>query len=111
MRAASMRPLEGPVGTSSLAAGGGLEVPGGDADAMAALEETPGLLRPEPIPGERDASTATHRAPGAIGGQFAGADTPSPRQADWLDEETAFEHAREGGGGAVTRHERDERES
>ena len=50
------------------------------------------------IPGERDPSTLTHREPGAVGGQFSGADIPSPNQQEWLDERTAREHAREGGG-------------
>jgi hypothetical protein len=50
------------------------------------------------IPGERDPSTLTHREPGAVGGQFAGADIPSPNQKEWLDDRTAREHAREGGG-------------
>jgi hypothetical protein len=50
------------------------------------------------IPGERDPTTLTHREPGAVGGQFAGADMPSPDPKAWLDERTAREHAREGGG-------------
>jgi hypothetical protein len=51
-----------------------------------------------PIPGERDPSTLTHREPGAVGGQFAGADIPAPNPKEWLDDRTAREHAREGGG-------------
>ena len=50
------------------------------------------------IPGERDPSTLTHREPGTMGGQFAGADVPSPDPKNWLDERTAREHTREGGG-------------
>jgi hypothetical protein len=50
------------------------------------------------IPGERDPTTLTHREPGAIGGQFAGADVPSPDPKNWMDERTAHEHTREGGG-------------
>ena len=56
----------------------------------------------EPIPGERDPSTLTHREPGAVSGQFAGADIP-PQRPDWLDRRTAFEHELEGGGDAVKR--------
>ena len=53
---------------------------------------------PDPmIPGERDPGNLTHREPGAIGGQFSGGDIPAAA-ADWLDERTALEHAREGGG-------------
>ena len=59
----------------------------------------PDRTPPDPmIPGERDATTLTHREPGAVGGQFNGADVPSPDAKAWLDERTAREHAREGGG-------------
>ena len=54
----------------------------------------------DPIPGERDPKTLTHREPGAVSGQFAGADIPS-QPPDWLDRRTAYEHALEGGGDAV----------
>ena len=54
----------------------------------------------DPIPGERDLKTLTHREPGAVSGQFAGADIPS-QPPDWLDRRTAYEHALEGGGDAV----------
>jgi hypothetical protein len=105
MRAAAMRPVSGPASTDTLAAGGGLDVPGrephpelaaaGDRTALGAGEHH------EMIPGERDVTTLTHREPGAIGGQFAGGDTPSPDPSTWLDDQTAFEHAREGGGNAA----------
>ena len=49
------------------------------------------------IPGARDASTLTHRQPGAIGGDPYGADIP-PAPAQWEDAETCREHEREGGG-------------
>jgi hypothetical protein len=59
----------------------------------------PDRTPPDPmIPGERDATTLTHREPGAVGGQFNGADVPAPDATAWLDERTAREHAREGGG-------------
>ena len=67
------------------------------ADQTGSGVTTPGP-RQAPIPGERDPSTLTHREPGAVGGQFAGADIPSPAPAGWLDDRTAREHAREGGG-------------
>jgi hypothetical protein len=97
MRAASIRPVSGPAGSEALAAIGGLEVPAHEVHPE--LEPPPAESTPEPIPGERDATTLTHRESGAIGGQFAGGDTPSPDPRAWLDEETAREHAREGGGG------------
>lgn len=52
----------------------------------------------DPIPGERDPGNLTRREPGAVSGQFAGADIPPSDHQDWLDEVTAIEHAREGGG-------------
>ena len=48
------------------------------------------------IPGGRDSANLTHREPGAVGGQFTGADIPAT-PVDWLDGATAREHAREGG--------------
>jgi hypothetical protein len=53
---------------------------------------------PDPmIPGGRDPHNLTHREAGAMGGQFTGADIP-PDATQWLDEPTAHERAREGGG-------------
>ena len=49
------------------------------------------------IPGAYDASTLTHREPGAMGGDPYGADIP-PAAPDWEDAETCREHEREGGG-------------
>jgi hypothetical protein len=105
MRAAAMLPVSGPASTDTLAAGGGLDVPGRESHpelATASGEREAGSREHrEVIPGERDATTLTHREPGAIGGQFAGADVPSPDRSDWLDERTSFDHAREGGGNAA----------
>jgi hypothetical protein len=101
-----MRPVSGPASTDTLAAGGGLDVPGREShpELAAASADRTAPDRGEHhelIPGERDATTLTHREPGAIGGQFAGGDIPSPDPATWLDEKTAFEHAKEGGGKAA----------
>jgi hypothetical protein len=49
------------------------------------------------IPGERDPRNLTHREPGAVGGQFTGADIPAG-PAEWLDDVTMHERVREGGG-------------
>ena len=63
-------------------------------------EQHRGIRPPhQPIPGERDPANLTTREPGAVGGQFAGADIPPTAHQEWLDEVTATEHAREGGGG------------
>lgn len=59
----------------------------------------PGPRRPEErIPGEREVNTLTHREPGAMAGQFSGADIPAASPPDWLDEDTTLERVREGGG-------------
>ena len=96
MRAASMRPVNGPAGTDTLAAGGGLDVPGREPHPE--LAETQSGTARELIPGERDATTLTHREAGAISGQFSGSDIPAAAPAQWIDDKTAHEHAREGGG-------------
>lgn len=104
MHHAAMRPVSGPASTDTLAAGGGLGIPGREPHPELAhgAQDADAQCQPrELIPGEYDASTLTHREPGAMGGQFAGADVPSPDPHAWLDERTAFEHAREGGGGAA----------
>ena len=114
MREAARRPVTGPASIDTLAAGGGLEVPGREVHANAAPAQDPGgagVSSSAPpssahshssesnlIPGERDASTLTHREAGAVGGQFAGADIPAATPASSMDERTAIEHAREGGG-------------
>ena len=97
MRAASIRPVSGPASTDDLAAIGGLEVPGHETHPE--LVPLTSDAVPEPIPGERDTTTLTHREAGAVGGQFAGGDTPSPDRETWLDEATARERVKEGGGG------------
>jgi hypothetical protein len=72
MRSAAMRRTSGPA-NEALAALGGVELPGHESHVE--------LIPPdesvrEMIPGEYDATTLTHREPGAIGGQFSGADLP-----------------------------------
>lgn len=104
MHDAAMRPISGPAGTSTVAAGGGLDIPGRESHPELAhtAPADSGAHHPhEMIPGERDATNLTHREPGAIGGQFSGADVPSSDPHEWLDEQTALEHASEGGGGAA----------
>lgn len=95
MRAEAMRAVTGPASTDTLAAGGGLELPGHEEHVIPLDTEAPA---PEPIPGERDPTTLTHREPGAIGGRSSGADTPPPDTRLWMDPETARLHEIEGGG-------------
>jgi hypothetical protein len=104
MQAASMRPVAAPAALSVHAAGGGLELPGREkceADApMIGMDPT---RAHEPIPGERDQTTLTHREPGAMTGAFNGEDAP-PNLASLMDARTVREHVREGGGDEAVRH-------
>src|SRR4051794_24471161 len=68
MRAASMWPIDGPASTDTLAASGGLTVPGNDPRAPMPLAADTSPR--EPIPGERDPTNTTHRPPGAMGTLF-----------------------------------------
>jgi hypothetical protein len=123
MREAATRPTAGPTGTDTLAAIGGLDVPGrephahrpGSVSSPVAATQAASHDLGSPsragtashggasalIPGERDASTLTHREPGAVGGQFAGADIPAASPQGWMDERTASDRAHEGGGSAA----------
>ena len=94
MQAGASLPVSGPAGTDDLAASGGLEIPGRESHITAAPAEP---AAPERIPGEREPDTLTHREPGAFGSD----DPPSPRRTEWLDEATAIDRAREGGGGSA----------
>jgi hypothetical protein len=96
MRAAAMRPIAAPSAMREQAAGGGNEVPGREPREL----DVPvtGLDTPhEPIPGERDPTTAMRRQPGSIGTPFngEGVDVDLERT---LDDRTAKEHRWEGGG-------------
>ena len=73
MRTASMLGTSGPGSDDALSAIAGLELPGRESHAELIPSEP---SHPEMIPGERDATTLTHREPGAIGGQFSGFDLP-----------------------------------
>jgi hypothetical protein len=97
MRAGAMRPVTGPASTVALAATGGLNVPGADPVATSSIDVPTVAAVPEPIPGEYDRTTLTHREPGAMGTLFGQA-TPSPDTHNWLDDETVHDRKREGGG-------------
>ena len=110
MRASAMRTISGPGAADFLAAGGGLDLPGIDASkGTSALNEgsprtDPARLTPrlgpdhEPIPGERDVTNLTGSQTGTIGGGGAGAHNSSPNRATGVDDPTATERRREGGG-------------
>ena len=97
MRAASMQPVTGPASTDDLAANGGMQVPGREAYGAHAIPETISPTH-EPIPGETDPSTRTHRQPGAMGGHWAGGDNAIGSRDATLSDEGAEEAARNGGG-------------
>jgi hypothetical protein len=100
MRLDAMLPLTGPGSTDALAAGGGLNVPGGEPQPVDALttELSAAPAIPELIPGAYERDTAAPREPGAIGGRFNGADNTHVDPLRMLDERTADEHRKEGGG-------------
>jgi hypothetical protein len=104
MQAASERPIGGPAATDVLAAGGGLELPGREKSADP--PHVVGFARQathEPIPGEHDGTTLTHREPGAMGGAFNGADNVLSDPDAVSDDQTVREWIREGGGRVAER--------
>jgi hypothetical protein len=94
MQADASRPVTGPASTTTLAAGGGLEVPGREPHPYAVAHET---LSHEPIPGERDPDTLTAREPGAIG-TLSGAQLPHADPRALLTDDEIEEFRRDGGG-------------
>ena len=93
MQANASRPVTGPASTETLAAGGGLEVPGREPHPYPVAHET---LLHEPIPGERDPATLTAREPGAIG-TMSGAGLPKADPRASLSEDDIEELRRDGG--------------
>jgi hypothetical protein len=99
MQAASHRPVNGVPDVQNsppLAASGGLEVPGREMHAAPIPMIGIDHAHHEPIPGERDPGTLTHRGPGAMSAPFNGQE---PSGATWpLDAARRRELVREGGG-------------
>lgn len=52
----------------------------------------------EPIPGERDPTTLTHREAGSMGGRFNGEDAAPNGLEETLDQRTKHDRELEGGG-------------
>ena len=94
MQADASRPVTGPASTNTLAAGGGLEVPGREPHPYVVEHET---MSHEPIPGERDPATLTTREPGAIG-TLSGSQLPQTDARALLSEDDIEELRRDGGG-------------
>jgi hypothetical protein len=104
MQAASHRPVSGSPDSLPIAAGGGLEVPGREMHAAPIPMIGIDHATHEPIPGERDPETLTHRQPGSMSAPFNGQENPG---ASWpLDEQRRRELVREGGGLDAERHEK-----
>ncbi len=94
MHADASRVVTGPASTPTLSAGGGLEVPGREPHPHTVTDE---ILAHEPIPGERDPGTLTHREPGAMG-TFSGAELPPGDARALLTDDDVDELHRDGGG-------------
>ena len=97
MRAASMRPVEvpGAASTDTLAASGGLNVPGDDRNGSSSIPVPTESSYPEQIPGARDPSNVTRSQPGAMGALF---NADLPQEPSTITGDTAYEREREGGG-------------
>lgn len=101
MRAASMTPLDtSDASTETLAANGGLDLPGRDRTRPAPVLTGSGPH--EPIPGERDRSTLTHREPGSMGTPFNVEASAPPST---MTDATKHDRELEGGGEEVVRHD------
>ncbi len=100
MRAASMRPVDGPASTDTLAANGGLDVPGREPASTTAVAAELDTVSPVPeiIPGAYEPNTAMHREPGGFGGHFNGDDAVSPDADAMMSADVRDEHRLEGGG-------------
>lgn len=98
MQQAAKLPVRGPAATESLAASGGLELPGREpqpagADASGAPDATH-----EPIPGEHDPPAEATTQPGIVGTTGYGTDVP-PVEVDTTLDEKARERIRWESGG------------
>jgi hypothetical protein len=95
MRRASELPVEGPAASDTLAASGGLEVPGRLPHGSSAPDRGNDH---EPIPGEHDNTTAAATLPGIVGTTGYGGDLrPETEDVTLTDED--HERARWQGGG------------
>lgn len=99
MRASAQRPISGPGATPDIAAGGGLEVPGREPSASEVpIVGIDHASAHEPIPGERDPDTLTHREVGAASAPFNGTDNVPANLDTVIDDDTRIDRVLEGGG-------------
>lgn len=95
MRRAAELPLNGPAASDTLAASGGLELPGRERSPVPAPVAGEGY---EPIPGEHDHTTEALTPPAIVGSTGFGADLPASNTDPTLDDETKRQIRWEGGG-------------
>jgi hypothetical protein len=100
MRRASELPTSGDGATDTLAASGGLELPGREPHSSDAASPE---HRHEPIPGEHDHTTEAATSPAIVGTTGYGIDLPVTNEDSTVDEETARRSRWEGGGKIVPR--------
>ena len=98
MRRASEIPVHGDAATDTLAASGGLDLPGRALGPPSAAQQSDTADAPELIPGERDATTFMPSTSGIMAGTGFGDGGTAVDLSQTMDEETRQEHAREGGG-------------
>ena len=96
MQRAAERPITGMGATSTIAASGGLDIPGREIHPS---QDVTASSRRESFPGERELDTLVPTTHGIIGGTGYGDEAPGSNLADTMDEATKREHTREGGGG------------
>jgi hypothetical protein len=96
MQRAAERPITGTGATSTIAASGGLDVPGRE---IHPTQDVTANSTREPFPGEREVDTLMPTTQGIMAGTGYGDEAPASDLTNTMDETTKREHAREGGGG------------
>jgi hypothetical protein len=95
MRRAAELPISGPAATNTLAASGGLELPGREPHPTDAASPADA---PEPIPGEHDRTTEQPTQPAIVGTTGFGSDVPASEVDPTLDDELRKQVRWEAGG-------------
>jgi hypothetical protein len=96
MRRAAELPTSGPAATDTVAASGGLDLPGHESHPTAPASSHAGAH--EPIPGERDRTTLPPAEPATAGATGFGADLPAADADPTVDRAAADRNRWEGGG-------------
>lgn len=96
MQRAAELPTSGPAATDSVAASGGLDLPGHESHPHD-IAPSRGTAH-EPIPGEHDHTSEPQTQPGIVGTTGYGVDVPAASVDSTLDEDTRKQIRWEGGG-------------